>query len=131
MATRTIVLDGMEIFNLSSFYDEVESKLTKDLGWDMGRNLDAFNDVLRGGFGVFDYDEPVQLVWQHSSESRADLGWEETVEYLQFKLGTCHPLNVPLVKEDLEKAERKEGDTLFEIIVGIIREHEHIELTLA
>jgi RNAse (barnase) inhibitor barstar len=130
MATRTIMLDGREIFNLSSFYDEVESKLTKDLGWDMGRNLDAFNDVLRGGFGVFDYDEPVRLVWKHSEESQADLGWEETVEYLQSKLGACHPSNVPLVKEDLEKAERKQGETLFDLIVGIIREHGHIELML-
>jgi RNAse (barnase) inhibitor barstar len=131
MATRTIVLDGREIYDLSSFYDEVESKLTRDLAWEMGRNLDAFSDVLRGGFGVFDYDEPVLLVWQHSEESRADLSWEETLEYLQFKLGTCHPLNVGFVKEDLEKAEKKEGETLFEIILGIIREHEHVELVLA
>jgi RNAse (barnase) inhibitor barstar len=131
MAIRTIVLDGREIFDLSSFYDEIESKLTRDLGWDMGRNLDAFNDVLRGGFGVYEYDEPVRLVWEYSEESRADLGWKETVEYLQFQLGNCHPDNVPLVKEDLEKADRKEGVTLFDIIVDIIREHGHVELVLA
>ena len=131
MATGTIVLDGREIFDLSSFYDEIESKLTSDHGWNMGRNLDAFNDVLRGGFGVFDYDEPVRLVWQHSEESRADLGWAETVEYLQFQLGACHPDDVPLVKEDLELAEKKAGKTLFEIIIGIIREHGHVELVLA
>jgi hypothetical protein len=32
-----------------------------------GRNLSAFNDVLRGGFGLFEYDEPISSVWNHSA----------------------------------------------------------------
>jgi hypothetical protein len=31
-------------------YDEVNRKLISDVHW--GRNLDAFNDILRGGFGT-------------------------------------------------------------------------------
>jgi RNAse (barnase) inhibitor barstar len=86
----TIVLDGNQFHDLPSFYDEVERTMTKDLGWDFGRNLDAFNDVLRGGFGVYDYEEPVRLIWRHSYKSRADLGWEESEKYLQSQLATCH-----------------------------------------
>jgi RNAse (barnase) inhibitor barstar len=75
MDKKTVLLDGNEFFNLQSFYDAVENGLTKDLGWDMGRNLDAFHDVLRGGFGVYEYAEPVRLIWRHSDKSRKDLGW--------------------------------------------------------
>lgn len=28
-----------------------------------GRNLDAVNDVLSGGFGIFDEDEQIDLIW--------------------------------------------------------------------
>jgi RNAse (barnase) inhibitor barstar len=105
MANGMIVLDGDQIDNLSTFYDEVENKLTRDLGWSMGRNLDAFNDVLRGGFGVHDYDEPIQLIWQHSGKSSVALGWEETVIYFQAMLTTCHPANVEMVGGQLAKSE--------------------------
>ena len=92
--------------------------------------MDAFDDVLRGGFGVHEYDEPIRLIWLNSNKSREDLGWKETVKYVKTKLKTCHPSNIESVKKDLACAERHEGKTLFEIIVGIIQRHEHIELTL-
>jgi hypothetical protein len=37
------------------FYDEVENKLTNGLNWRIGRNLDEFDDVLKGGFGIHEY----------------------------------------------------------------------------
>jgi RNAse (barnase) inhibitor barstar len=128
--SQTIVLDGNHFHDLSSFYDEAERAMTKDLDWDFGRNLDAFNDVLRGGFGVYDYEEPVRLLWRHSDKSRADLGWEETVKYLQAQPATCHPANIVLVQKSLEGAQRQEGQTLFERIVAIIQGHGHVELVL-
>jgi hypothetical protein len=103
---------------------------TKDPGWKIGRNLDAFNDMLRGGFGVHEYEEPIQLIWLHSDKSRKDLGWEETVKYLSAKLTTCHPSNVESVKKDFELAINHEGETLFEIILGILKSHAHIVLRL-
>jgi RNAse (barnase) inhibitor barstar len=112
MERQTILLDGNRFSTLSSFYEEVERVLTKNLEWSIGRNLDAFNDVLRGGFGVYGYEEPILLVWRHSEKSRTDLGWDETVS------------------RSLEMAGRQEGQTLFERIVGIIQEHAHVELRL-
>jgi len=130
MDKKTVLLDGNEFSTLSSFYSAVENALTKDLGWDMGRNLDAFHDVLRGGFGVYEYEEPVRLVWLNSNKSRKDLGWEETMKYLSAMLTTCHPANVEFVKRDLALAKRHEGKTLFAVLVEIIKTHDHIELSL-
>jgi RNAse (barnase) inhibitor barstar len=130
MDKKTILLDGNEFSVLSSFYTAVEKALTKDLGWHIGRNLNAFNDVLRGGFGMHDYEQPIRLLWLHSDKSRKDLGWEETVKYLSAKLKTCHPTNVESVKRDLALAETHAGKTLFELILDIIKRHDHIELSL-
>ncbi|MCP1224211.1 barstar family protein [Sebaldella sp. S0638] len=47
--------------------------LTKNLTWKTGRNLNAFNDILRGGFGVFD-DEEIILIWKNSESSEEKLG---------------------------------------------------------
>jgi len=130
MGMTTLQLDGNDFSILLSFYSEVGKVFTKDLGWEIGRNLDAFNDVLRGGFGVYDCEEPIQLIWLHSDKSRMDLGWEETLKYLTKKLKTCHPTNVEAVKRDLAMAQSYVGKTLFELIVEIIKTHNHIELML-
>ena len=129
MNQKTILLDANRFSTLASFYQEVENTCTKNLGWSIGRNLDAFNDVLRGGFGVHDYEEPVQLIWLNSDKSRKDLGWDETMKYLSKKLKTCHPANIESVKTDLALAKSMTGKTLFEIIVSIIQQHDHIELS--
>ena len=60
--SKTIILDFKNIYNIGLFYDEIQNKLTDNCVW-MGRNLDAYNDVLRGGFGVFDEDELVNIVF--------------------------------------------------------------------
>ena len=125
-----ITINGAKISSLETFYDEIEGKLTKGLDWKMGRNLDAFNDVLRGGFGVYEYEEPIRLIWENSSNSRQTLGWDETVKYVDGKLKTCHPTNVQFVKHDLELAKQQKGQTLFDLIVDIIRSHKHVKLDL-
>lgn len=45
-------------------------------------------------------------------------------------LKECHPTNVNNVKALLENAQKKKGETLFDIIIGIINEHDGIELIL-
>jgi hypothetical protein len=36
--------------------------------------MDALNDLLRGGFDVHDYKEPIELIWKESSASEIALG---------------------------------------------------------
>jgi RNAse (barnase) inhibitor barstar len=114
-----LTLDGARFSDLQGFYDEVSNRLIPGAAW--GRNLDAFNDILRGGFGTPDHG--FQLQWINSALSRDRLGWKETISFIERKLTTCHPQNVPNVEADLAAARRHEGETLFELILNIIRSH--------
>jgi RNAse (barnase) inhibitor barstar len=128
MLNQSIILDGNNFSSLMTFYDEVERQLTKNLEWSIGRNLDALNDILRGGFGRHEYDEPFTLVWLNSQKSQKDLGWEETLNYLTEKIKNCHPANLKQVKTELEFAKQRKGLTLYEILIDIIKQHNHVQL---
>ncbi|MHC4266475.1 MAG: barstar family protein [Planctomycetota bacterium] len=69
---KTIIIDGNNFSNMNEFYTEVEKNFCKD--FKMGRNLDAFVDVLSGGFGVFEYEENINLIWKNSEKSKNNLG---------------------------------------------------------
>jgi len=118
-ASPRLEIDGSRFEDLEGFYDEVSRTLIPNAGW--GRNLDAFNDILRGGFGT--PDGGFVLVWSNHALSKKRLGFDETVKFLERKLERCHSSNVPAVQADLAAAKRGEGETLFELIVGIIRVH--------
>ena len=77
---------------------------------------------------MFEYEEPFVLIWANFAKSRQDLSWEETIKYIEVKLSYCHYSNLNDVKADLELARQHKGETLFEILIGIIKSHEHIEL---
>lgn len=113
-----LVIDGDRFDDLAGFFDEASRSLAT-APW--GRNLDAFNDILRGGFGT--HEGGFVIRWVHSERSAERLGWSETIRYIERKLATCHPLNVASVQADLEAAQRGEGQTLFEILVEIIQVH--------
>lgn len=70
---RNIEINGNKISNLNEFYDEVERKMTSGLDWRIGRNLDAFNDILSGGFGVHEVGERYQLTWINADKSQSEL----------------------------------------------------------
>ena len=74
MNKQTVTINGDNFTDLETFYKEIDRVLTKNLDWQTGHNLDAFNDLLRGGFGVYECDEPVSLIWTNFSNSRKHLG---------------------------------------------------------
>jgi RNAse (barnase) inhibitor barstar len=127
---KKVIIDGNNFETLGGFYDEIETKMTKNLGWKIGRNLDAYNDILRGGFGVHEYEEPMKMKWIHSDKSRRNLGQAETIKYLENNLKHCHPTNIPYVKKELEDMKNDKGKTLFERIIEITKTHQHIELEM-
>ena len=51
------------LFQHGRFYDEVERVFTFGLDRKIGRNLNAFNDILRGGFGRHEYGQPIHIQW--------------------------------------------------------------------
>ncbi len=119
MAKPVLELDGSRIRDYESFIDEVTRSLVPDAGW--GGNLDAFNDILRGGFGA--PEGGFVLRWRHAAASREALGYAQTVRYLETKLQRCHPVNVPFVEAELAAARRGAGQTLFDVLVEIIGVH--------
>ncbi len=71
---KSVTIDGNNFSDLSGFLDEVEKVLAPALGRQFGRNMNAFNDVLRGGFGVHEYEEGLDFTWMNGNKSREDLG---------------------------------------------------------
>jgi RNAse (barnase) inhibitor barstar len=117
---REYKLSGANITSLESFYDEISRVLVPNVEW--GENLDAFDDILHGGFGT--PNEGFVLRWTHSETSRLALGYPETVRQLESKLERCHHTNRVAVRAQLERAMHNEGPTIFDYLVEIIGEHD-------
>ena len=65
-----------------------------------GHNLAAFNDLLRGGFHVHEYNEPITIRWTKYSKSKKDLGAETILKLLEIMLdcdNTDHDVKVELM----------------------------------
>ena len=73
---KQITIDGNNFSNEEEFYNEIDKLLTKDLSWKTGHNLNAFNDLLRGGFGFHAPGEELMITWINAGKSRKALGEE-------------------------------------------------------
>ena len=69
----TYRLDGSSFSDAAGFYAEISGLMT-DGSTETGDNLDALNDILRGGFGKHGYGEPIELIWENFADSREALG---------------------------------------------------------
>ena len=130
MQKQMITINGNNFSDLNGFYDEIERVLTKNLGWRIGRNLDAFEDILYGtGYGAFEVTDSIKLVWENFSKSQVDLGLEETRKYYESIISNIdmEPENRSYFKEKFKELNLKKGKTLCEIIVEIISERKNIE----
>ena len=116
---KTYEIDGENFSTLEEFYDEIERVLIPGVNW--GRNLDAFNDLLRGGFGT--PEGGFTLRWKNSAKSKLRLGFVETIRQLEARLKHCHPANRSFVQQDLKLARSGHGATVFDWLIEIIRDH--------
>jgi hypothetical protein len=69
-----------------------------------GHNLDAFNDILRGGFGT--PEDGYAIHWKNHALSRERLGYPETVRQLEIRLQGVLPGNCAHVERELDQATR-------------------------
>ncbi len=113
-----LVIDGADFSDFDGFTREF-SRLLSNHTWH--GNLNAFNDLLRGGFGT--PENGWVLRWLHSESSRVALGYAETIRRLQRGLLSCHPSDRSVIEAKIRSVQRGEGPTLFDQIVGIIRDH--------
>lgn len=87
---EVFTIDGCRFSNMAGFYDEVEQVFTCGLDWKIGRNLDAFNDILRGGFGRHEYGQPIRIQWLAYEKSVRNLGKEMMDTITEIILDTDH-----------------------------------------
>ncbi len=71
---KWIFIDGRDIHTLNDFFEQIEQKLTNKIDFKTGRSLNAFNDLLWGGFGIHEYEAPLHIVWIYAEKSRQALG---------------------------------------------------------
>ncbi|MEE6126146.1 ribonuclease inhibitor [Chryseobacterium arthrosphaerae] len=127
---KMIVIHGGHFSSLEGFYEEVSNVLMKNTDWKIG-TLDGFDDILYGGFGVFENNEPIEIVWKESQKSAEDLGIKATREFYENKIRQGKPFNTKLLQQKLDDLMEGKGQTLFEILVEIIQSHANIQLVLA
>ena len=116
-----IVINGNDFSDLIGFYEKISEILLKDEDWEIG-TLDGFNDVLYRISGDF--------FWINSKKSSEDLGFQDTLNFLESKLKIGKPYNVNLISQQKENLLSGKGQTLFEILVEIIEDHQNITLIL-
>jgi RNAse (barnase) inhibitor barstar len=115
----TYEIDGMRFSTLEEFFREISRVLIPGAEW--GHNLDAFDDILRGGFGT--PEAGFTLRWKNHELSRGRLGRPETVRQLELRLQRCHPASRSSVARDLDMTKAGQGSTVFDWLVEIIRDH--------
>jgi len=116
---QVFVLDGAKFSSLDEFYPYFAAAVSLNTDW--GRNLDAFNDVLRGGFGT--PEGGFILRWENSALSRERLGYPKTIKWFRRLLARCHSESVIDFRQSAAGAIQGRGRTLFDLIVEIIRDH--------
>lgn len=111
--------DGKAFTTLEEFAAHLSAVVLQGHEW--RGNLDAFNDVLHGGFGT--PDDGLVLVWRDHAISTRRLGHAEMARRFERLLETCHSSNVARIQAELESARAGRGPTLFDLLVEIIRDH--------
>lgn len=115
------VINGSHFSNLEAFYEEVSSFFLKDEDWKVG-TLDGFDDIL--------YEYEGEIIWKNAQKSKEDLGFDLTKQYYENKIRQGKPFNVTLIQEKLDDLIAGNGQTLFEILMEIIKSHKNIILIL-
>ena len=114
------ILNGNEFDSLEEFYDCIGDQLLPNEFW--GKNLDALNDILSGGFNI--PDAPFELVWLNADKSSYDLGVEATIRWYKQKM-EAQPENSEYLVSSISNLECGNNDTqtLFQVLVEILAEN--------
>jgi RNAse (barnase) inhibitor barstar len=122
--SRTFILDGNDFDTLEGFYDVFEVVALQGVAW--GRNLDAFDDALSGGVGLFASGDTI--IWKNSQRSRECLGYKETIRQLERQLAESDPSQHDSIMLAIELAKNEKGETVFNWLQEIITEHSDIHV---
>ena len=125
---KKIIIEGKNINNIETFYEEVNRVFMLHENWKIAQSLDAFNDMLYGSFGEIKGKEKIQLIWKDMEQNQKSLGFQTTLEFYQNKLKSPEIFNRKFVLSKIDELHNGVGLTFFEIILEIITDHENIIL---
>lgn len=125
---KQIEIEGNTINDITSFYKEINRAFMLGESWLIGQSLDAFNDLLFGGYGALQGAQSVKLVWRHMDHCRKALGYQTTRDYYLEKLKPGSPYNKKLFTEKLVALDNGSDETYFDSIMSIIAQHPRINV---
>ena len=125
---KKIIIEGKNINNIETFYEEVNRVFMLHENWKIAQSLDAFSDMLYGSFGEIKGKEKIQLIWKDMEQNQKSLGFQTTLEFYQNKLKSPEIFNHKFVLSKIDELHNGVGLTFFEIILEIITDHENIIL---
>ena len=123
-----IIIEGKNIQDIPSFYKEINRVFMQNEDWELGESLDAFDDLLFGGFGMLKGMPNIQLIWNNSTLCSHTLGYDTTRAYYLKKLAPGTPFSKSYHQRKLTELEAGNGQTYFQIIQNIISDHPNINL---
>lgn len=125
---KTLTIEGSAIDSIASFYHEINRVFMQREDWKLAPSLDALDDLLLGGFGAIDGNEPVAIIWRDMEASKAALGVDQTRSYYLAKRERPDIFDQGRIGTELAQLEAGTGPTYFDIIMDIIDGHPNIEL---
>ncbi|MED4697187.1 barstar family protein [Peribacillus frigoritolerans] len=126
---KVFIIDGDKFSNFKGFCKEF-SDIVLSGKYKWRGNLDAFNDILFGGFGDIETEEQFTIIWRNSAKSKVDLGYSETIVKLNEILKNCQHSNEEKVIQEIKDAKMNNGPTIFDLIEEIILDKENVTLIL-
>lgn len=70
---KEFIIEGTRITTVKSFFEEIERELLVDRSGIDSWSLDVLDDVLLGGYGLYDLKDGVRLVWRNYERSKRRL----------------------------------------------------------
>ena len=125
---KKIIIEGKNINNIETFYEEVNRVFMLHENWKIAQSLDAFNDMLYGSFGEIKGKEKIQLIWKDMEQNQKSLGFQTTLEFYQNKLKSPEIFNSKFILTKIDELQNGVGFTFFEIVLEIISDHDNIIL---
>ncbi len=123
---KTFTIHGENFSDISGFYGEVDRVFMQGETWMLGESLDAFDDLLYGGFGALAGEKEIRLVWRGFEKSKVDLGLQATKDFYLQKLRQPQVYNADWARQKLAGLEAGTGKTYFEMLLEIIAQHPNV-----
>lgn len=70
MKQQEFILNGRKISSQHSFFKEITVVIFPSFEWKNGHTFDVLEDILKGGYGLIDYQESYIIRWLNFDSSK-------------------------------------------------------------